>query len=373
MSSRNTIIIHFAPLELYPPIQNLLHDLNRNVTNYKFIVITTKPINTALSNFKLTSSCIRVVRIGRSSAALPSVSRYFNYILFYLASLMILLVKRPMRVLYFETISSWPAYIYKRYVNRACELLIHYHEYTSPEEYQSGMALNKYFLGLEKFIYANAIWVSHTNHFRMNMFKADISPILLKSPQVMPNYPPISWNLSPRDFNVAPIRIVYVGSLSLFTMYTTVFSEWVISRQGKVIWDIYVPNKTADVIDFFEKLDSPYINLKPAVPYSALPTVLSRYQVGVVLYKGHIPNYVYSAPNKVFEYLACGLDVWFPNVLIGSMEFATVANVPKIIPIDFDHLNLFDFDGSIARDGNIKANVFNCENSTEQLVKLLTS
>jgi hypothetical protein len=34
------------------------------------------------------------------------------------------------------------------------------------------------------------------------------------------------------------------------------------------------------------------------------------------LYKGHIPNYIYNVPNKVYEYLACGLQVWYSKDLL---------------------------------------------------------
>lgn len=371
MGYSNVIIIHFAPLELYPPVQNLIHELNKNIGSYKFVVLTTNPVNATLGKFKLASKQISLIRIGRSSAMLPGVVRYLNYLVFYLSSLLVLIVSRPKRVLYFETISSWPAYIYKRYFNRTCEILIHYHEYTSREEYGKGMMINKYFHGLEKQIYPEALWVSHTNHFRMEMFKADISPRLLKNPQIVPNYPPRSWNLSPRDFEGSPVRIVYVGSLSLSTMYTTYFSEWVISMQGRVTWDIYSHNLAADVINYFDKLNTPCINLKQAVPYSDLPTVLALYHVGVVLYNGHIANYVYNAPNKLFEYLACGLDVWFPQVMLGSLKYVRDNMLPKILAFDFENLPTLSLRVTSDRQHTVSAFTFFCEDALKPLIDKL--
>jgi hypothetical protein len=41
-----------------------------------------------------------------------------------------------------------------------------------------------------------------------------------------------------------------------------------------------------------------------------------------VLYKGNTTNFVYNVPNKVFEYLRCGLRVWYPQEMMGLRHFA---------------------------------------------------
>lgn len=46
-----------------------------------------------------------------------------------------------------------------------------------------------------------------------------------------------------------------------------------------------------------------------------------RYDVGLVLYNGIILNHIYSVPNNVFEYLACGLQVWYSDKLISTRKF----------------------------------------------------
>lgn len=52
------------------------------------------------------------------------------------------------------------------------------------------------------------------------------------------------------------------------------------------------------------------------IDYYELPKELIKYDIGLVLYKGHIPNYIYNVPNKVYEYLACGLQVWYSKDLL---------------------------------------------------------
>jgi hypothetical protein len=63
-------------------------------------------------------------------------------------------------------------------------------------------------------------------------------------------------------------------------------------------------------------IDSKYINLFESINYFKLPEVLIKYDVGLTIYKGFIPNYIYNVPNKVFEYLACGLKVWYSKDLL---------------------------------------------------------
>jgi hypothetical protein len=48
---------------------------------------------------------------------------------------------------------------------------------------------------------------------------------------------------------------------------------------------------------------------------------LINYDIGVTIYNGHIPNYIYNVPNKILEYLACGLNVWYSSELISTQKF----------------------------------------------------
>ena len=66
-------------------------------------------------------------------------------------------------------------------------------------------------------------------------------------------------------------------------------------------------------VRIFIKNKNQYVQFKGHINYDNLPTTLNKYQVGVILYKGHIPNYVYNAPNKLFEYLAAFLMFGIPN------------------------------------------------------------
>ena len=365
-------IIHFAPLEFYPPIQNLLNELAREGGKTTIEVFTTRPVRTVLLPFGTSSDQIKLTRIGKSDMRLSPFLRYINYFLFFSSVLLRMLRCRYKKVMYFETISSWPAYVYKRFFDKACEIFIHYHEYTSREEYRHGMKLVRYFHRLESWLYPRAVWVSHTNAFRMDRFKEDIYPDVIHNPQIVPNYPPLKWRTEANQISKLPLRVVYVGALSLSTMFVEKFATWILGQEGRVTWDLYSYNVKADVPLFFERLNTPWINLKPGIDYDQLPAILREYNVGVILYKGHIPNYVLNAPNKLFEYLACGLDVWFPEVMTGSMDYVNKNGFPKVISIDFNNLNKFDMVAAIERQGSESKYLFFCEEALKPLIDKLT-
>jgi hypothetical protein len=87
------------------------------------------------------------------------------------------------------------------------------------------------------------------------------------------------------------------------------------------------------------------------VPYYEIPNVLGRYQIGLVLHKGDTLNYVHNAPNKLFEYLSCGLDVWFPREMRGIYPYARTDVLPKVIKTDFAKMNGFDLERAMDKNG----------------------
>ena len=365
-------IIHFNPLERYPPLQNLLAEMS-NREDVSVILLTNHTLNSDLSVFETKSSKIKIIRVTKLSSSQTSLIRCINYFLFYLIAIVRLLLFHPDSILYFETLSSFPAIVYQFFIKKT-KLYIHYHEYTSAEEYNSGMFLNKFFHRWEKKIYLKAVWVSHTNHFRMTMFKQDILPLHLSTTYLLPNYPSQEWKSKPKQFINDPLLVVYAGAFSLDTMYVREFANWVVNQQGRVLWDIYSYNMTNEVCNFILGLNCSWIQLKPGVDYHELPIILKRYNVGVILYKGHIPNYIYNAPNKLFEYLACGIDVWFPDVMIGSLDFTTRDTFPKVIPIDFETLDKMVFKELLSREKFIiKESNYFYEVALEKLIKRMTT
>jgi hypothetical protein len=345
----NTIvIIHFQPLELYPPIQNLLRLLEAQHFPARISIVTTA---TTLPVTAYKSGTIKILRFGIVNQRANGLMRYLNYARFYTSAIAHLIANGPKAILYYETLSSFPAWFYKKFIKRNVSLFIHYHEYTEPKRYAEGMVLERIFHTLEMSLYPGAQWVSHTNQHRLDRFKQDLSPVTVSNPHVMPNYPPKRWLATPSTTQARPLKVVYIGALSLQTMYVSEFATWVLQQNGNVLWDIYSYNNSPEIVQYISQLNTSWISLKAGVDYDQLPSILKQYQVGVVLYKGHIPNYVYNAPNKLFEYNVCGLDTWFADVMIGSMPYATEGIYPCIKAIDFTRLKFLTLDDLLNRNG----------------------
>ncbi|MEP6749376.1 MAG: hypothetical protein ABJB86_16695 [Bacteroidota bacterium] len=340
-SDTRLFIVHFSPLELYPPAMNAVNYFASVLAYKKIYVFTTS--SAANLNYTPAGKNVRIVRLGCLKPGSTLQKRLWIYTRFNLTVLLYLFFLRPLKVLYFETISSFAPVLYKRFIRPSSRLFIHYHEYMTRIEYASGMKLIKLFHQAEKKVYPAAAWVSHTNQARMELFEKDIAPVRIVNKEIVPNYPPGAWKeqaaAAKKDNRQHAIkRLVYTGAVSLDTMYVADFAAWVISQDGQVIWDIYSLNIEPAAKDFILDLNSEYIQIKPGVYYYDLPALLSRYDAGVILYKGHILNWIYNVPNKLFEYHVCGLDVWFPKQMVTSLPFITTGTYPKIIALDFENI-----------------------------------
>src|SRR5690606_13517669 len=127
----------------------------------------------------------------------------------------------------------------------------------------------------------------------------------------LPNYPPASWAKG-KPFNNKKksevTQIVYVGALSLETTYIKEFCEWICEKEGEMRLDVFSYNMTNNARAYLKGINSNCIRFfEEGVEYSDLPVLLTNYDVGVILYKPLIDNFKYNAPNKLFEYMACGL------------------------------------------------------------------
>ena len=100
-------------------------------------------------------------------------------------------------------------------------------------------------------------------------------------------------------------------------------------------------------------LTPPASRLKPAprvryfeqgVEYDRLPEVLANYDVGVILYRCNTTNYKFNASNKLFEYLACGLEVWFPPQMLGVKPYARDDAFPRVMEVDYEKLDTVDLE-----------------------------
>ena len=368
-------IIHFQPLERYPPIMNLLDYLSTNAVEDIVVISTHNETGSVFQEYKSRSENVEVKRTPVIVA--DSIFRIFSYLFFNVSTFYLLLKYKPKSVLYFETISSWPAIMYKKLKGHKVKLLVHYHEYMSPVEYRQNMRLVTKMYKLEgKMFPDNYSWISHTNQNRLNNFINDHH--LEKSNQfifhTMPNYPSKYWAKEKTSFNSSrKVRLVYVGSLGLQTMYLKELVTWVLSNKQSLSLNFYSHNIEEEAKMFLKSINDDCIIFHNACNYEELPGILKNFDVGLVIYKPVSENWIQNAPNKVFEYLACGLDVWFSKTITYALSIARENVYPKIIPLDFDNLKEFNIQKAIARNGiNLKSNHFFYENVYGEIYKNLS-
>ena len=325
------IIIHFNPLERFPPVINLLNYLTSNADEEIVVVSSRKSDKTALNDFQSDSKGLTVKRTPAINS--NSVFRIFNYLFFYGYSLFLLVKYKPKSVLYFESISSWPALFYKKLRGDKVKLLSHYHEYNSPLEYQNGMRLVKSMHQLEQKMYLYAFeWISQTNEIRLEKFINDNQLQSVTAPifHAMPNYPSKHWAKGKTNFKASTkIRLVYVGSIGYDSMYLKDLTDWVLLNRNTLSLDFYSDNIDEKAKAFLQSINNDAISFHGGCNYKELPAKLINYDVGLVIYKPVSDNWIHNAPNKVFEYLACGLDVWFPKTMNYTLSLIRENVYPK--------------------------------------------
>ncbi len=410
-------IIHYLPLEYYPPVTNLLDYLESN-DKYQFDRISIfscknvkgrKPYastglvsqsskgstSNQISNFgskrstkkksqshNFETAANELVAVKRSPFPKESdsnVIRLYKYLHFNIRTLIGLITSQPNNLLYFESYSAWPAYIYTKYFNRKCRIFIHNHEYADKGWYRNTMKQVKYFHQLEKkWLYPRAQWISQTNSDRLQFFHQDHPSLKPEQLKIMPNYPSLLWRadenkLPANSYQLTTLRVVYVGALTFKSTYLKEVCEWILKQDGKVQFDVFAYNLYSDIKTYLQELNSPFINYyEQGIEYNDQPKLLEKYDVGLILYRAHDKNYTYNAPNKLFEYLACGLDVWFPDVLQGPQPYNTSNTYPKVIPIDFEKLDNFNLLQAMDKtDCEHKPSTYFCEEVYEELINEL--
>lgn len=363
-SQKNKVaILHFQPLERYPPVMNDIQDLI-SIPNIKLSVFSV-----ANSDNWFKEKNFRIYRYGNQNTQ-NWFLRYCTYFFFNVLTCLRLLIFRPNFILLYETLSVFPAFLIKKIYPKT-KVHIHFHEYTSKVEINASSKYYQLLIQIErKLISKKCCWVSHTNEDRVKLYLKDNPGIDEKKMLVFPNYPPASWYVNAFKTkmiknNPSCVKLVHVGALSLDTTYLSEVLDWVISKNGVYHLDFYLSSIDKKTLNFLENIVSMYDFLKiyPTVKYYELPNILQSYDIGLVLYKGCIPNYVYNVPNKVLEYLACCLEVWYSDKLISTKIFVDVNKINGCYEVDFLNLSKFSKTKEVdINENNFFYNVFKLEN-----------
>lgn len=332
---------------------NLVDYLSKNYLG-KIIVLTThKSEKNSLSVYKNDSTRVLIKRMKFSND--HSLYRMIHYIYFYIKGILLSVHFRPSTVLYFESISSFPALIYKLLNGKRKKIMVHYHEYIDPAIYEEESLISKILHRIEKRMYPSFSWISHTNPVRLQMFKDDNG--LNKLPEsifhVMPNYPSCSWRQKERNHcsKQKQKKLVFVGSLGYDNMYLEEVIDWVGKHSQEFSLDIYSYNIDLKAKDFLEHCGFENVRFCGECDYYTLPEILKNYDIGIDIYKPYALNHVHGVSNKVFEYLACGLDVWFSSDKELAQDYVRKDIFPKIISVNFKDLSLFDYNSAVSREG----------------------
>lgn len=366
-------IIHHQPLELFPPVMNFINYLSTRLESKDELYVLTTAVD---SNFKeFQNKKVSFKRIYKSSRRNGSIKRIYNFGLFTITAVYYLLKWRPDAIFYYESHSALPVFIYYNYFGAKAKLFIHYHEYMTEAEYShKGMRMVNYSHKKERYLYKIASWISHTNEKRIELFLEDNKFIDKKITNVMPNYPPNQWAMnSTKTPLTLPLKLVYVGSFGSFDdLYIKELLNWVKKKPGDLVLDIYSFNVSVEVNNFISTLDAENVRLFESVDYDKLPEVLKGYDIGVILYKATTLNFRFNAPNKLFEYLTLGMDVWFPNEMLGCYPYIRKDVYPKVINIEFNKLNDFNYMEAMNRSGLTESrSEFFCETVYASLVNKL--
>jgi hypothetical protein len=235
---------------------------------------------------------------------------------------------RPDAIIAIEPHSALAAWIYYNIFGGKARLFIHHHEYYAQEDYlAAGMRVLRSTRRLEQGnLFRRAEWISETNGKRLTLLREWNPSISGDTAHVLPNYPPAEWvrraaaNTTVHD--AVQMRLIYVGSASLEDAFIREIAHWVSERSGVVSLHVVSDNIAPDVWAALGKLNADNITLDPkGCDYDDLPALLGQFDVGLVLYKGNTVNFIHNTPNKVFEYLAAGLDVWYPKEMTGMQVF----------------------------------------------------
>jgi len=350
-------VIQQLPLEYYPPVTNLLTFLADDPD----FEIRAFAVESARGRPRWSHPGVRVTRTSPPQPGDSFASKVRRYLGFLAATLAGLVRFRPDAILYFEPHSALPVHLYRRWLGRRTRIFVHHHEYYEPSQFERpGMRLPRLSHRCEtRHLFAVAEWISQTNEARRELFLADHPGVAPERVHVLPNHPPRSWyETRNRAWGrsgeaASPLRCVYIGSLSLQDTFVEPLVAWIESTPHPVALDIHAYNVPAETARWLEARTGERIAFHPeGVPYQQLPETLADYHVGLILYRGNTTNFVWNAPNKLFEYLACDLDVWYPPVMAGVRPYLSEETHPRVLEVDYEKLDSIPFE-KLCRRGTL--------------------
>ena len=359
--------VHPLPLEYYPPARNTLRNFSRregwrvrawSSDNQRGLPVWTQ-------------NGLPITRHRHGTSAEPVAVRTARYASWHLRTALDLARWRPDVVLAVEPHANLAVWTYYSLLRGRAALFIHHHEYYSEEDYtRDGMRLLRAGRRIERdSLLERAAWVSQTNPTRLSLFQASHPRLNPAVCRVLPNYPPQDWMsraISETAGDPRVTRLVYVGAASFEDTFIREAAEWVRAHPDSLSLHVTGDNVSPDVWAWLDSLGAANITTDPkGVDYDGLPPLLSGFDAGLVLYKGNTLNFVHNVPNKAIEYLACGLEAWYPAEMKGMRSFHEEHEELPMRELDFRAL---PHDPLRARRRPVHSFRFTCESALEPLV-----
>lgn len=373
-------ILHQLPLEYYPPATNAIRYFSEH-PDLQVLAFSSENEKDR-PGFVNDRVDVRRYRFGKRTDTL--FRRWKCSLSWHWQAAKALAEFSPDVLLTFEPHSALAAAIYYRWFLGKARLFIHHHEYYTPADYrQPGNRLtwiNHFFE--RRSLLAQVDWFSQTNHDRLRFFQADHPEVPATKLHVLPNYPPQSWIAesnplrhdsettgtgcqsagfrtgrleadSAQKGSEKQVRLVYVGSVSLQDTFIGPIVEWLVSNPALgVTLDVFAYNTNRGTREFLQAANGNVVRFhEHGIDYEQLPSLLRQFDIGVILYRCRTVNYQHNASNKLFEYLMCGLDVWYPPTMLGVKPYAREDVWPRVIEVDFENLDSLDLEKLSSREG----------------------
>src|SRR4051794_23527915 len=106
-------IIHFSPIELYPPVMNWLNYLASSLPDGSEVRVYTMEPSPEFERYVTPSSKIILLRSDNSWGR-NFFARYWKYFGFYMSVSRKLNSWKPNTLMYYETLSAFPAFIHEK-------------------------------------------------------------------------------------------------------------------------------------------------------------------------------------------------------------------------------------------------------------------
>ena len=334
--------VHVLPLEYYPPATNTLSILAQQ-PRWNIRAWTSRN-NRGVAPWS--DDKVQVRRPFHGTHERPLLQRIAGYASWHTRTAIELARWKPHAVIAVEPHSMPAVWLYYKTLRGNAPLFIHHHEYYAPEDFnRPGMRLLAAGRSIEQdTLLKRAEWVSQTNITRMQMMLKTHPAMRSATAHVLPNYPPASWISKVEGPAQAAIpartRLVYIGSASFEDTFIREAAEWVAAHPDEVELHVAGNNVADDVWAWLNKRGAPNITTdSDGVDYCDLPGLLARFDAGLVLYKGSTLNFVHNVPNKAIEYLACGLEVWYPPEMKEMRRFRDDNPSLRVREVDFMRLS----------------------------------